>query len=92
MAKEEKTEEKSPGKKVGKIDHYFTKLEVGIIKLSGTLKIGDKIKIKGATTDFEQTVESMRIEQDKIEEAKKGKSVGIKVKDKVRQNDVVYKI
>ena len=92
MAKEEKTKEKAPGKKVGKVEHYYTKIGVGVIKLSGTLKVGDKIKIKGATTDFEQTVDSMQIEKDKIQEAKKGKSIGLKVKDHVRQNDVVYKL
>ena len=90
MAKEEK--EKAPGKKVGKVEHYYTNISVGVIKLSGTLKVGDKIRIKGATTDFEQKVDSMQIEKDKIQEAKKGKSIGLKVKDHVRQNDVVYKL
>ena len=88
-------EEKKPevaGKEVGKIVHYYTKLSVGIIELSDTLKVGDKIRIKGATTDFEQTVDSMQIEKDKIDEAKKGQSIGLKVKDQVRQHDVVYKV
>tara|TARA_Y100000310_G_scaffold203351_1_gene203587 strand:- start:22081 stop:22389 length:309 start_codon:yes stop_codon:yes gene_type:complete len=101
MAEAKKTKKKAPGKKekteelgkeVGKISHYFTNLGVGIIELKGTLKVGDKIRIKGATTDFEQKVDSMQIEHDKVEEAKKGKSVGLKVKDQVRQNDVVYKL
>jgi len=92
MAEGKKTKEKAPGKKVGKVEHYYTKIKVGVVKLSGTLKVGDKIRIKGATTDFEQTVDSMQIEQDKIDEAKKGKSIGLKVKDHVRQNDVVYKV
>ena len=92
MAEGKKTKEKAPGKKVGKVEHYYTKFKVGVVKLSGTLKVGDKIRIKGATTDFEQTVDSMQIEQDKIDEAKKGKSIGLKVKDHVRQNDVVYKV
>ena len=89
-APEKKTEDL--GKKVGKIVHYYTNLKVGIIELTGTLKIGDKIRIKGATSDFEQKVDSMQIEHDKVEEAKKGKSIGLKVKMPVRQNDVVYKI
>ena len=80
------------GKKIGKIVHYYTNLKVGIIELTGTLKVGDKIKIKGATSDFEQKVDSMQIEHDKVEEAKKGKSIGLKVKKHVRQNDVVYKV
>ncbi len=89
---DKKAEETSPGEKIGKVVHYYTNIGVGIIELSNTLKVGDKIKIKGATTDFEQTVDSMQIEKDKIEEAKKGKSIGLKVKDHVRQNDVVYKV
>lgn len=78
------------GKKVGKIVHYYTNLKVGIIELTSTLKVGDKIKIKGATSDFEQKVDSMQIEHDKVQEAKKGKSIGLKVKKPVRQNDIVY--
>jgi putative protease len=74
------------------VDHYYTNISVGVIKLSGTLKVGDKIRIKGATTDFEQNVESMQIEKDKIEEGKKGQSIGLKVKEHVRANDVVYKL
>ena len=84
--------EKAPGKKVGKIDHYYTKLGVGVVKLSDTLKVGDKIRIKGATTDFEQNVESMQIEEDKIQEGKNGQSIGLKVKEHVRANDIIYKL
>ena len=91
MAKE-KNEEKAPGKEIGKIVHYYTNLGVGIIELKGTLKVGDKIKIKGATTDFEQKIASMQIEHEKVEEAKKGKSIGLKTKKHVRQNDIVYKV
>ena len=75
---EEKQEEKAPGKEIGKVVHYYTYLGVGIIELKGTLKVGDKIKIKGATSDFEQKVNSMQIEHEKVEEAKKGKSIGLK--------------
>ena len=88
----EKKQEEKLGKEVGKVDHYYTKIGVGVIRLSGTLKIGDKIRIKGATTDFKQSVESMQIEKDKIEEGKKGQSIGLKVKEHVRANDVVYKL
>ena len=86
------TEEKNLGNKIGKVVHYYTNLEVGIIELSATLKVGDKIKIKGTTTDFEQNIASMQIEHEKVQEAKKGKSIGLKVKKHVRQNDVVYKL
>ena len=93
MAEEEpKPEEKAPGKEVGKVTHYYTKLGVAVIELSDTLKVGDKIRIKGATSDFEQPVDSMQIEHEKIEEAKAGQSIGMKVKEHVRQHDVVYKV
>src|SRR3989338_7040905 len=80
------------GKEVGKITHYYTDISVGVIDLSDTLKAGDKIRIKGATTDFEQKVESMQIEHEKVNEAKAGKSIGLKVKDHVREHDKVYKL
>ena len=91
MAKEEKPEEQALGEEIGKITHYYTKIGVAVIELSDTLKVGDTIRIKGATTDFEQTVDSMQIEHEEIEEAEAGQSIGLKVKDHVRQHDVVYK-
>ena len=94
-AKEQKPkekEEKAPGKEIGKVTHYYTHLSVAVVELSDTLKVGDKIRIKGATSDFEQPVDSMQIEHEKIEEAKAGQSIGLKVKDHVRQHDVVYKV
>ena len=80
------------GKKVGEITHFFTNIGVAVIELSGTLKEGDKIKIKGETTDLEQKVESMQIEHENVEEAKKGQSIGMKVKDRVREGDEVFLI
>jgi translation initiation factor IF-2 len=80
-------------KKVGVITHYFTKVGVGIINLTdGDLKVGDNIHVKGHTTDFNQTVESMQIEHQNVNEAKRGAQVGIKVKGHVREHDVVYKV
>ena len=78
-------------KEIGKVFAYYPKIEVAAIKLSGSLSVGDEIQIKGATTDFKQEVKSMQSEHDSVEKAKKGDSVGIKVKDKVRPNDVIYK-
>ena len=78
------------GKKVGSITHYFNKIGVAVIELTDTLKEGDKIKIKGSITDFDQTVESMQIEHEKIEEAKAGQDIGMKVKDSVRAGDEVF--
>ena len=80
-------------KEVGKVMSYYANIEVAAIEItSESLKIGDKIKIKGATTDFEQIVESMQVNHKVVQEAKKGVSIGIKVKDKVRPSDTVYKI
>ena len=77
---------------IGKISDFFAKPVVAGIELSGTLKIGDKIHIKGSTTDMELAVESMQIERVNITEAKPGDLVGIKVPDRVRQGDKVYKV
>lgn len=79
--------------KIGKVMSFYGHIGVAAIELTdGSLKIGDKIKIKGATTDFEQTIDSMQIEHEVVQEAQKGSSVGIKVKDKVRPNDEVFKV
>lgn len=77
---------------VGKVTHYFSRIGVGAITLSGELKLGDRIKIKGATTDFEQLVESMQIEGKPVERAGPGDSIGLKLQERVREGDVVYKL
>ncbi len=79
-------------KEIGKVSGYFSHVGVAAIKLSGRLKVGDKIHIKGHTTDFETTVGSMQIENKGVEEANSGDHVGIKVPEKVRPNDTVYLI
>jgi putative protease len=79
-------------KLIGNISHYFSKISVAVIELSGDIKIGDKIKIEGATTSFEQEIESMEIENEKVECATVGQSIGLKVKERVREGDSVYKI
>ena len=76
-------------KEIGRVFHFFSNVNVAAIKLSETLKIGDKIHIKGMTTDFEQKIDSMQIHNKIVKEAKKGDEIGIKVKDKVRPNDAV---
>ncbi len=78
--------------KVGRVVTYFAHPEAAAIELGDDLKVGDTIHIKGHTTDFEQEVESMQIENEAVQEAKKGDSVGVKVKERVRCNDVVYKL
>ena len=78
--------------KLGEITHFFDKIQVAIIKLDKSLKKGDKVKIKGATTEIEETVDSMQVEHADIEEADKGDEVGIKVTGKVREGDEVFKV
>ena len=80
------------GKEIGRITHYYGHLSVGIIELSDSLKLGDKIRIKGHTSDFTQQVESMQIEHANASEAKHGDHVGIKVAQKTHPNDKVYKV
>jgi len=79
-------------KLIGKITHYYGKIGVGIVELLGNLKVGDKIHLKGHTTDFEQTVDSIQVEHENVDSAKKGEVIGMKVKDKVHEGDEVYLI
>ena len=82
--------DKDAGKPIGTIEHYYSKLGVGIVKLSDSLKVGDQIKVKGHTTDLEQIIDSIQINHQDVQTAKKGDVVGIKIKDKVREDDKVY--
>ena len=77
-------------KEVGKVSSYFKNANVAAIELSGKLKVGDTINIKGHTTDFEQKVESIQIERKDVKTAKKGDHIGIKVSERVRPNDKVF--
>ena len=80
-------------KKVGVVIKFFGKISVAAIQLTDdTLKVGDTIHIKGHTTDLTQTVGSMQIENESVEEAAPGADIGIKIGDRVRENDVVYKV
>jgi len=79
-------------KLIGKITHYFSKIQVAIIELAAELKKGDKVHIMGKNTDFEQEVSSMQIDRVDVEKAKKGDAIGLKVDQKVREGDEVYLI
>jgi len=79
-------------KEIGRISHYFGKIGVAAIRLSDELKPGDTISIEGAHTNFEQVVESIRIDKDEVPVATAGQEVGTKVKDKAREGDTVYKV
>jgi len=79
-------------KEVGEVIHFFGKIMVAAIKLSDTVKTGDKLLVEGATTGFEQVIESMQIDNNDVPEAKAGDDIGIKVKERVREGDRVYKV
>lgn len=77
---------------VGKVSDFFARPVVAGVDMSGTLKVGDKIHITGHTTDIEMVIASMQINNANVTEAKRGDSVGIKVPDRVRRGDTVYKV
>jgi putative protease len=81
-----------PEVEVGKVMDFFARPVVAGIDMTGTLKVGEKIHIAGHTTDIEMVVASMQINNASVDEAKKGDSVGIKVPDRVRAGDTVYKV
>jgi hypothetical protein len=79
-------------KKVGVVTRYFAKIGVAAIMLESKLSVGDKIRIEGTTTGFDQTVDSMQINRVKIKQGDPGQEIAIKVKDRVRENDLVFQI
>ncbi len=81
-----------PEERVGVVRDYFAHIGVAGIDVEGTIRVGDTLHIKGHTTDLEQTVGSIQIEHDQVEEAKAGDAIGIKVEDRCRGGDVVYKV
>lgn len=80
------------GELIGEVTHYFNKIDVAIIELSANLKTGDNIRIVGGEIDFEQNVDSMEVDHKKVESAKKGESIGLKVEQKVREGYKAYKV
>lgn len=78
-------------KEVGKITHYYPKISVVIVELKTPLAVGEKISIVGKTTRLEQVVESMQMEHKEVRSASRGQSIGLRVVDRVREGDVVYK-
>ncbi len=81
-----------PEEVIGKVTDFFARPVVAGIELTGTIKVGDKIHIKGHTTDMELAVDSMQINNVNVEEAKAGDNIGIKVSDRVRRGDTIYKV
>lgn len=78
-------------KQIGTVSNYFDHVSVAAIKLGAPLKVGDTVRITGGEVDFEQPVKSMQIQHEKVESAKKGDEIGIKVKKKVRKGYKVFK-
>jgi len=79
-----------PEKLIGEVSHYYGKINVAIIELKNDLKVGDEIHIVDLNTDFNQTVESMQIEHQPVNKAKKGQAIGLLVKEKVHEGAKVY--
>jgi len=81
-----------PEEEIGKVSDFFAHPVVAGIELTGTLKVGDRIHIQGHTTDLELTVNSMQINNVDVAEAKTGDAIGVKVTERVRHGDTVYKV
>ena len=81
-----------PEEIIGKVSDFFAHPVVAGIELTATLKMGDKIHIKGHTTDLELTIDSMQINNVDVQQAKAGDSIGVKVGERVRRGDTVYKV
>ena len=79
-------------KQIGTVDHFFDKISVGMIKLTDTVKVGDKIRIKSKAADFVQEISSMQIDRVPAEEGKAGDVISVKVDQQVRPGDLVYKV
>src|SRR5882762_4224784 len=79
--------------KVGEVFHFFGQISVAAIRLTdGSLAIGDTVQIQGPTTNLQQTVDTLQIEHAKVDRADRGQEVGMKVRDRVREKDFVYKV
>lgn len=79
-------------KQIGEVSNYFEQIGVAAIKLNSELKVGDKIRVCGGEVDFEQDIESMQIHHEKVQNAKKGDDIGIKIKEKVRKGYKVFRV
>jgi len=79
-------------KEIGKITHFFNKISVAVVKLTDTLKRGDRISIEGPDRKVEQTADSMQIDMKEIEESGAGQEIGLKTVEPVKEGDTVYKI
>ncbi|MFC2024046.1 translation elongation factor-like protein [Chloroflexota bacterium] len=81
-----------PEVEIGKVNDFFSHPVVAGIELTAAVNVGDRIHIKGHTTDLEQTIDSMQIDNASVSQAKAGDNIGIKVTERVRRGDTVYKV
>lgn len=79
-------------KEIGKVTHFYPKINVAVVELTKGLKKGDKISIEGHDNTFEQIVESMQVEHKPIEKAKAGDAIGLKTAQPCKENDKVFKV
>lgn len=79
-------------KKIGVVSHYYSKIRVAIVELKAPLAVGDKIQIRGGSTDFQQIVKSMQIEHEAVQRAKSRQSIGLKLTKRAREGNTVYKL
>jgi len=77
---------------IGAVRHYYSKIGVAVVDLTAKIAVGDTVRVKGMTTDLRQKVESMQIEHADVQNASAGQSIGLKVAEKVREGDLVYKV
>ena len=76
---------------IGRVSHYFSHLSVAAVALTGPLKVGDRIHVRGHTTDLVQTVGSLEVEHAKVDGAGPGDDVAMQVDDHVRDNDLIFR-
>lgn len=90
MPKKVSKKEKQQPKPIGRVTHYYGGLGVAIVKFNKAVEAGTRVRFEGATTAFSQTIQSMQYDHKPVSAAPKGKEVGVKVDDKVREGDHVY--
>lgn len=91
VAAKKKTVKAKKVKPLGKVTHYYAHIKVAIVKFNTNVKAGTELYFKGATTDFKEASKSMQFDHEPVALAKKGKQIGIKLKKRVREGDLVYK-
>jgi putative protease len=85
------SEQHDPAEAIGTVTHYFGHLSVAAVELSDRLRIGERVHIQGHTTDLAQTVDSMEVDHQHVDEAGPGDDVALKVDDHVREHDRIFR-